>query len=86
GLSIHLDDFGYLLGRLGPESSKKDALSVFIQLKQLEGEGVTREDALRMALAAFLNPGGEVEVASGVRETQSSVVMGGINLRKKARS
>ncbi|GMU52773.1 MAG: hypothetical protein AMXMBFR33_19190 [Candidatus Xenobia bacterium] len=84
-LKAHLDDFSYLLGRLGPESSG-EALSVFIQLKQLEGEGVAREDALRMALAAYLNPGGEVEVASGVRETQSSVLMGGINLRKKARS
>ncbi len=84
-LKTHLDDFGYLLGRLGPESSN-DALSVFVQLKQLEGEGVAHDEALRMALAGFLNPGGEVETASGVRETQSSVLLGGINLRKKARS
>ncbi len=84
-LKSHLDHFNYLLGRLGPERSG-EALSVFVHLKQLEGEGVAHPEALQMALAAYINPGGEVETAAGVRETQSSVLLGGINLRKKARS
>lgn len=85
GLGTHLDDFSYLLGRLGPENSG-DALSVFIHLKQIEAEGMPHDEALNVALAAYINPTGETEVASGVRDTGSSVIMGGIALRKKARS
>ncbi|GMU52148.1 MAG: hypothetical protein AMXMBFR33_12940 [Candidatus Xenobia bacterium] len=82
-LKPEVEQFDRLVSALGPDKAY-DALQLFRQVKILEKEGLPVEQALTRVVKQHLKM--EADPGGALKESERSVTMGGVQLRKRTRT